>query len=93
MRRLALLCAALALAVLEVGVTSRAPTAQTTGLEACRSESGPISAAALPETLDLEDCPIGGRVIADNGVRTVLPAPGQGVYVEALTTEAPRSSR
>jgi hypothetical protein len=90
LRRLALLCAALALAVLEVGVTSRAPTAQTTGLEACRSESGPISAAALPETLDLEDCLIGGRVIADNGV---LPAPGQGVYVEALTTEAPRSSR
>jgi hypothetical protein len=87
LRRLALLCAAFALATLAVGAFSRAPTAQTTGPEACRSESGPIPAAALPETFDLENCPIGGQMITDNGVKTVLPPPGQGVYVEALTRE------
>jgi hypothetical protein len=83
--RLALICVAFTLAVLAVGVIARAPTAQTTP-EACRSGGGPIPAAALPETVELEDCPIGGRVITDNGVATVLPAPGQGVYVESLTT-------
>jgi hypothetical protein len=86
LRRLALLCAAFVLAALTVGVISRSPTAQTTGQEACRSDSGSIRAAALPETLELENCQIGGRVITDNGVGTVMPAPGQGVYVEALTT-------
>jgi hypothetical protein len=86
LRRLALLCAAFVLAALTVGVISRSPTAQTTGQEACRSDSGSIRAAALPETLELENCQIGGRVITDNGVRAVLPPPGQGVYVEALTT-------
>jgi hypothetical protein len=87
LRRLALLCAAFALAALAVVVISRAPTAQTTSPQACRSDSGPISATALPETVELEECPIGGRVITDSGVQAVLPAAGQGVYVEALTTE------
>jgi hypothetical protein len=86
-RRLALLAAAFALAALAAGMVVQAPTAQTASPEACRSEQAVIPAADLPETVDLEDCPIGGSVIRDNGVGTVLPDPGEGIYVEALTTE------
>ena len=88
MRRVVLVCATIALAALAVGVIARSPSAQTTSPEACRSGGGSISATALPETVELEDCPIVGRVITDNGVGTVLPGPGRGVYVEALTTES-----
>ena len=87
MRRLALICAAFALAALVVGTIARTPAAQTTSPEACRPGGGHISASDLPETVELEDCPIGGRTITDNGVGTVLPAPGQGVHVEALGTD------
>ena len=76
MRRLALLAAAFALATLAAGMVVQAPTAQTASPEACRSEQAVIPATELPETVDLEDCPIGGSVITDNGVGTVLPAPG-----------------
>ncbi len=90
MRRLALLAAAFALVVLVAGMVVQTPTAQTTspGVNgACRSGEAAVPAADLPETVDLDDCPIGGSVITDNGVRTVLPAPGEGIYVEAMTTE------
>jgi hypothetical protein len=50
-------------------------------------EPGVIPAADLPETVDLEDCPIGGSVITDHGVGTILPAPGEGIHVEAMTTD------
>ncbi|MCA1848811.1 MAG: hypothetical protein LC704_07475, partial [Actinobacteria bacterium] len=40
--------------------------------------------------VDLDECPIGGSVITDHGVETDLPAPGEGIYVEALTTEGPQ---
>lgn len=65
---------------------SRTPAAQTTGPEACRS-GGPVAAAALPESLDLENCPINGRVIMDNGIGTVVPGPGESVHVDALTRD------
>jgi hypothetical protein len=90
MRRVVLLSAAFALAALAVAMTARAPAAQDTSPEAnaaCRSEGASIAAAALPETVELEDCPIGGAVITDNGVGTVVPDPGQSIYVEALTTD------
>jgi hypothetical protein len=90
MRRLALLAAAFALAALAVAMIARAPAAQDTSPKAnaaCRSGGASIPAAALPETVDLEDCPIGGAVITDNGVGTVLPDPGQSIYVEAMTTD------
>jgi Matrixin len=88
-RRLALLAATFALAALAAGMIVQAPTAQTTSQEAnaaCRSGGAAIPAADLPETVELEDCPIGGRVITDHGIGTVLPAPGQSIYVEAVTT-------
>jgi hypothetical protein len=86
-RRLALLAAAFALAALAAGMVVQAPTAQTESPEACRSNQAVIPASTLPETVDLDACPIGGSVVTDNGVGTVLPAPGEGIYVEAITTE------
>jgi hypothetical protein len=85
-RRLALLAAAFALAALAAGMVVQVPTAQTKN-GACRSGGAVIPASSLPETVDLENCPIGGKVITDNGVGTVLPSPGQGIQVDALTTE------
>ena len=63
MRRLVLLCAALAVATLAVGAISRTLAAQTSEVnyEACRSGEEAISAPALPETLSLERCPVGER--------------------------------
>lgn len=87
MRTLILLCATITLVAIIMGTTARTPAAQTTSPEACRSGEGPIPAASLPETVRLENCPIGGRVITDHGVGTVLPAPGQSIYVDSLTTE------
>jgi hypothetical protein len=46
-----------------------------------------ISAPDLPETVRLERCPLGERVILDNGIGTVLPAPGQSIYVESVTSD------
>jgi hypothetical protein len=89
-RRLALLAAAFVVAALAAGMVVQAPTAQTTSPEACRSNQAVIPAAELPERVDLEECPIGGSVITDHGVETVIPAPGEGSYVEALTTEGPQ---
>src|SRR5215207_9260164 len=89
MRSLILLCAAIALAVLAAGAIARTLAAQTSPevREACRSDKATIPAADLPETVRLENCPIGGRVITDHGVGTVLPAPGQSIYVDSYTTE------
>jgi hypothetical protein len=77
-----------ALAALAVAMISRTPTAQTNPkiYEVCRPDRDTIPAPALPGTVKVENCPIGERVITDNGVGTVLPEPGEGVYVEALTT-------
>jgi hypothetical protein len=86
-RRFALLAAAFVLAALAAGMVVQAPTAQTTSPEACRSDRAVIPAANLPEIVDLQNCPIVGSVIADHGVETVLPAPGEGIYVEALMTD------
>jgi hypothetical protein len=72
-------------------MVAQAPTAQTARENgACRSDEAGIPAAGLPDVVDLEACPIGGSVITDNGVRTVVPAPGEGIYIEAMTTEGPQ---
>ena len=89
MRRLILLCAAIVLAAFAVLMLARTPAAQTNGgtYEACRSDKATIPAAGLPETVRLENCPVGERVIRDHGIGTVLPAPGQSIYVDSYTTE------
>jgi hypothetical protein len=67
---------------------ARSPTAQTDPevYEACRPDRDTIPSPALPETVEMENCPIGERVITDHGAGTVLPDPGEGVYTEVLTT-------
>jgi hypothetical protein len=76
------------LAALAVAVISRTPTAQTNPKihEACRPDRDTIPAPDLPESVEVNDCPVGERVITDHGVGTVLPAPGESIYVDALTT-------
>jgi Matrixin len=87
-RHLTLLAAALALATFAVTMIARSPTAQTDPevYEACRPDRDTIPASDLPETVEMENCPIGERVITDHGAGTVLPDPGEGVYTEVLTT-------
>lgn len=84
---LVLLCATIALVA--VVMTARTPAAQTNQgtNEVCRPDRATIPAASLPETVKLENCPIGGSMIRDHGIGTVLPAPGQSIYVDSYTTE------
>jgi hypothetical protein len=86
-RRLTLLVAAVALAALAAGMVSRTPTAQPNPEihEACRPDRDKIPARDLPGTVNVENCPVGERVITDHGVGTVLPVPGESIYVDSLT--------
>jgi hypothetical protein len=76
-RRLTLLAAAFVVAALAAGMVVQAPTAQTASPEACRSNQAVIPAADLPETVDLDECPIGGSVITDHGVEPTSPPPAR----------------
>jgi hypothetical protein len=84
-----LLITALTLAVLTVVIVTGASSAQTKlqTYDACQPGEGTITASRLPEAVSLQRCPVGERVIRDNGVGTVLPDPGQSVFVDATTTE------
>jgi hypothetical protein len=80
----------LTLAVLTVVIVTGASSALTTQTkqgtyDACQPGEDTITASRLPETVSLQRCPVGERAIWDNGVGTFLPAPGQGVLVDALT--------
>jgi hypothetical protein len=88
-RRPILLITALTLAVLTVVIVTGAPSAQTKQrtYDACQAGEDTITASRLPETVSLQRCPVGERVIRDNGVGTVIPGPGQSVFVDATTTE------
>jgi hypothetical protein len=89
---LTLLAAALVLATLAAGTISRAPTSQPNPeiYEACRPDRSTIPAPDLPETVNVENCPVGEREITDNGVGTVLPTLGESIYVDALTVAGPQ---
>ena len=84
-----LLITALTLAVLTVVIVTGASSAQTKQqtYDACQPGEDTITASRLPEAVSLQRCPVGERVIRDNGVGTVLPDPGQSVFVDATTTE------
>jgi hypothetical protein len=84
-----LLITALTLAVLTVVIVTGASWAQTRQqtYDACQPGEDTITASRLPEAVSLQRCPVGERVIRDNGVGTVLPDPGQSVFVDATTTE------
>lgn len=87
MKRLTIICAALVLAVVAVGIVAGAPLAQTgtRSYEACEPQRASIRAAALPEVVDQERCPVAGRTIVDHGVGAVVPAPGESVFAEATS--------
>ena len=92
MKRLLASGLALVFAVLVVATFARTPAAQTADdpLAACAAGKGEISARSLPDGADAGRCRPDGRPIVDGAVGAVLPAPGRGVYVEALTTSGPQ---
>lgn len=53
-------------------------------LGACAPSKGEIEARRLPRLIDAGDCPVGDRVISDNGVKSALPPRGESVHVESL---------
>jgi hypothetical protein len=89
MRRLLACGLALALAALAVTTFARTPEAQTADrvLEACAPGKQTIDARALPATVvEPGRCPVAGREIEDGPVTSAVPAPGNGIYAEALAT-------
>ena len=89
MSRLITFAAALALAVVAVGILAGSPMAQTGPrvYEACEPDRGNIDAAILPEVVDQDLCPVAGRTIVDHGAGTVVPEPGESVFAEAMSPE------
>lgn len=98
-RPILLVAVALASGVAGTFAWAQGSSAQTAAappvLDACSPGKAEIVAAALPDpaqaepgrkVFDLERCPVGERIIRDTGVGSVLPAPGQGVHAEAMTT-------
>lgn len=81
--------AALASAMLAIGLFAQSPQAQTTDERpaACADGRQEISASALRERVDAEACRADGRPIVDGAVGAELPSLGRGVHVEALTTD------
>lgn len=88
MKILPTFAAALALAFVVIGAFAQSPQAQTSDETpaACAPGEREISATALPEDADAGECRADGRPIVDGAVGALLPSPGKGVYVEALTT-------
>lgn len=89
MRRPLASVVALAFVATVVAVFAGTPEAQTgTGtLETCASGGQEIDARALPRTVSPARCPLEGRKIIDGIVGAAVPAPGEGVHAEVLTTE------
>jgi len=56
---------------------------------ACGPGQREIKASDLPEVVDQDRCPVGGREIVDSGVSVVVPEPGESVFAEAMS---PRGS-
>jgi hypothetical protein len=83
------IAAALALACTAVAMFAGSLVAQT-GQQvyaACAPEKQKIRAAALPEVVDKDRCPIEGRVIMDGGIGAVVPEPGMTITADATLTE------
>lgn len=55
-------------------------------LDACDSGQRAIRAAELPRVVEPEACSLEGKIIRDNGAGIVVPAPGESVHAEAMTT-------
>lgn len=91
MKRLSTFVAASVLAVIAVGMFAGSLFAQTSPgvYEACGPDRREIRASDLPDVVDQDRCPVGGREIVDGGVSVVVPEPGESVFAEAMS---PRGS-
>ena len=52
-------------------------------LAPCRDDATTISAQELPATVELDQCPLSGREIEDNGIGTTVPPVGFAIYAES----------
>ena len=85
LKRMTSIAAALALACIAVAMFAGSLVAQT-GQQvyaACAPEKQKIRAAALPEVVDEDRCPIEGRVIVDGGIGAVVPESGMTITADA----------
>ncbi|QIN82769.1 hypothetical protein GBA63_08995 [Rubrobacter tropicus] len=89
MKRVASIAAALALACTAVAMFTGSLLAQAEGTvyDACSRDKQEVRAAALPEVLDEEKCPVAGRVIVDGDIGAVVPEPGMAVIAEAESSD------
>jgi hypothetical protein len=90
-KRLSTFVAASVLAVVVIGMFAGSLIAQTSPevYAACAPDRHEIEASYLPEVVDQDKCPVGGREIVDSGVSVVVPEPGESVFTEAMS---PRGS-
>lgn len=51
---------------------------------ACAGDEDRIQADELPRVVDQDRCPVAGRVIVDDGVKSELPEPGTGIFSESI---------
>ncbi|HJQ29249.1 MAG TPA: hypothetical protein VJ827_07890 [Rubrobacter sp.] len=91
MKRLNTFVAASVLAVIAVGMFAGSLIAQTTPgvYAACGPDRREIQVSDLPDVVDQDRCPVGGREIVDGGVSVIVPEPGESVFAEAMS---PRGS-
>ncbi|HET7272277.1 MAG TPA: hypothetical protein VFI90_14495 [Rubrobacter sp.] len=91
MKRLSTIVAASVLAVITVGMFAGTLVAQASPgvYAACGPDRREIQADDLPDVVDQDRCPVGGREIVDGGVSVVVPEPGESVFAEAMS---PRGS-
>lgn len=88
MRRFSTFIAASVLAGIAVGMFAGSLFAQTSPgvYAACGPDQREIQASDLPEVVDQDRCPVGGREIVDGGVSVVVPEPGESVFAEAMSS-------
>ena len=86
MGRFIALAVALALGLVSALAYSTSSSARPDGpiLRACAPSEREIEARSLPAIVEEGDCPIGDRVISDNGAKSVVPPRGESVHVETL---------
>lgn len=88
-KRLSTFVAAAVLAIIAVGIFAGSLIAQTSPgvYAACGPDRREIQASDLPDVVDQDRCPVGGREIVDGGVSVVVPEPGESVFAEAMSPQ------
>ncbi len=87
MKRLILAAMTVLLAVMAASAVAGAMethSQQKKRYAACVKGKDRIQASELPQVVDQGRCPVAGRVIVDEGVKSELPEPGTGIFAEAM---------